>query len=210
MNTNSPLNTGKSHVVLAIASLIISLAAWGVVHAADVAEPIPHSDSIGAVIGDTTITAVVKAKYLGDERLKGSEVSVTTTNGVVTLKGTAPSSDVKAAAEEIARSADGVKSVDNQIEAPSLAGKAGAKAMHAARATHQAVSDSWITAKVKSRLLADSLAGGFEISVKTVHGVVALTGNVDTRNAADRAAALAREITGVKSVDASGIIVKSG
>ena len=210
MNSHSGLHTRKAYTRLVVAAFCVSIVAGGVVYAASAVEPVPHSDSIGATLSDASITAAVKAKYLGDERLKRADISVTTTNGVVTLTGNAPSMDARAAAEETARSVNGVKSVDNQIEAPSIADKMGAKTKHAAKTTERAVSDSWITTKVKSRLLADSLTKGFAIGVKTVNGVVMLSGSVDTQNAADRAATLAREITGVKSVDASGIVVKAG
>ncbi|HEX9474775.1 MAG TPA: BON domain-containing protein [Steroidobacteraceae bacterium] len=79
---------------------------------AETAEPLPHSDSVGAVISDTAITDEVKARYLGDERLKTSQISVTTTNGVVTLSGTVGNAESKSAAVELAQGVEGVKSVD--------------------------------------------------------------------------------------------------
>ena len=77
--------------------------------------PTAHSDSVGAAISDSAITTKVKANFLGDERLKGSHIKVTTTNGVVTLTGSATGADSKAAAEDIAKDVDGVKSVDDDI-----------------------------------------------------------------------------------------------
>jgi len=76
------------------------------------AEPPPHSDSVGAVISDTAITEEVKARYRGDERLKTSQISVTTTNGVVTLTGMVGNAESKSAAVELAQGVEGVKSVD--------------------------------------------------------------------------------------------------
>jgi len=52
--------------------------------------PTPHSDSVGAAVSDTAITAKVKSSFVGDDRLKGSHIKVVTTNGVVTLTGSAP------------------------------------------------------------------------------------------------------------------------
>jgi osmotically-inducible protein OsmY len=34
----------------------------------------PHSDNLGAAIGDTAITAKIKAKFLDDHRLKGTDM----------------------------------------------------------------------------------------------------------------------------------------
>jgi len=77
--------------------------------------PTAHSDSVGAAIDDAVITTKVKSRFLGNDRLKGSHIKVTTTKGVVTLRGSAPSADSKAAAEELARSVDGVKSIDDEL-----------------------------------------------------------------------------------------------
>lgn len=190
--------------VLAAVGLALGLgfghaAAW----AAD--EPQPHSDSIGAAITDTAVTAKVKARLLDDSRLKNAHVSVTTTNGVVTLTGTAPSSEAASAARELTASVDGVKSVDEQIKTPSLADSVAGKTDKAAKQTGKYVSDSWITTKVKSELLADSMTKGLDISVKTSNGVVALSGMVANDDAADHVKDIARKVKGVKSVDASGL-----
>ncbi|MBL6752057.1 MAG: BON domain-containing protein [Nevskia sp.] len=170
------------------------------------AQPQPHSDSLGAAVSDTAITAKIKAKYLDDTRLKNADISVTTTNGVVTLGGSAPGAEAKSAAESLAQSVDGVKSVDNQVSTPSVADTVAHKSDHAAKKAKRAVSDTWITTKVKSSLLADSATKGLEISVTTRNGVVALAGKVDTKDSAEHAETLARSVKGVKSVDTSGLI----
>ncbi len=78
----------------------------------ETAAPQPQSDSAAAMISDRAITAEVKARYLGDERLKTSQISVTTTKGVVTLTGTVGNAETKSAAVELAQAVEGVKSVD--------------------------------------------------------------------------------------------------
>lgn len=170
----------------------------------------PHSDSIGAAITDTAVTAKVKAKLLDDTRLKNSKISVTTTNGAVTLTGSAPSSDAAAAAKELASSVDGVKSVDDQVSTPSLADTVASKTDKAAKKTGKYASDSWITTKVKSDLLADSVTKGLDISVQTSNGVVALSGTVATQDAIDHAEDVAKKVKGVKSVDSSGLKASGG
>ena len=165
----------------------------------------PHSASVGAAIDDTAITAKVKAKYLDDTRLKNAKVSVTTTNGVVTLTGSAPDADSKSAAESLAQSVSGVKSVDNQITSPSMVDTVAAKTDRAAHKTGKVVSDSWITTKVKSKLVANEGTKGFDISVTTNNGVVALSGTVPSETVASQAKAVASKVHGVKSVDASNL-----
>ena len=65
----------------------------------------------------------------------------------------------------------------------------------------EAVTDTWITTKVKSDLLATKDVSGSEIKVDTKDGVVTLTGNVETQAEADRAKSVAASIKGVTSVD---------
>ena len=64
---------------------------------------------------------------------------------------------------------------------------------------HEYVDDAAITAKVKAAFAKDKWVKGHEISVRTDHGVVDLTGNVTSKHESDRATKLA---TNVKSVSA--------
>ena len=168
--------------------------------------PRPHSDSLGAVVTDTAITAKVKAKLMGEDGLKKSDISVTTTNGVVTLDGSASSSDAKSVAEAATKSVNGVKSVDNNLKIPS-GSQASAKANETVAKTKRVVSDSWITTKVKSGMLADSASKGFDVSVKTIRGVVVLKGTLANQDAIDHVKGIASQVEGVKSVDTSALIV---
>jgi hyperosmotically inducible protein len=167
--------------------------------AATAGDPTPHSDSVGATISDSAITAKVKGSFAGDDRLQGSHIKVVTTNGVVTLTGSAPSADSKTAAEELAQSVNGVRSVDDQVSAPASGG-----AVHRAVANTERVgSDSWITTKVKSELMADSVSKGFDVHVKTLHGVVMLRGTLPNKDAVDHVKDVAQRVEHVKSVDTS-------
>lgn len=67
--------------------------------------------------------------------------------------------------------------------------------------TGEYMDDSAITAKVKWAILQDPNLKTLEISVVTTDGVVSLTGAVDSQQSIDRAAAVAREIPAVKSVE---------
>jgi hyperosmotically inducible protein len=68
------------------------------------------------VADDSAITAKVKAALAGDPRVKAHQVNVETREGVVQLSGFVESSEAKATAEDLARSVDSVKSVDNEID----------------------------------------------------------------------------------------------
>jgi hyperosmotically inducible protein len=165
----------------------------------------PHSDSLGAAVSDTAITAKVKSKFIGEEQLRGSDINVVTTNGVVTLTGRATGADAKAAAETLARDVRGVKSVDDQLIATDSD-----NAAHRELAKAEKVgSDGWITTKVKSELEADDVGRGLALSVHTRNGVVHIAGAVPNRDAAAHVKDLAEKIEGVKSVDTGGLSVTS-
>jgi len=68
------------------------------------------------------------------------------------------------------------------------------------RSMGQRIDDSFITTKVKSKLLADSTVKGFKIDVDTLEGEVTLTGIVSKRAEGERAIELARGVKGVVKV----------
>lgn len=196
----------NSKYLIPAASLAILLGTGSFALAATTEEK-PKSATVSAAISDTATTAKVKAKFMEDTRLKDTDISVSTANGIVTLTGTAQTSQAKNAAEEITQHVEGVKSVDNQIMTPSVASQIGKETKAAAKKTEQVTSDSWITTKVKSALLADSLTKGFKISVKTTNKVVALSGTVDSQASIDQAVHVAQQVKGVTDVDTSGLKV---
>jgi hyperosmotically inducible periplasmic protein len=69
------------------------------------------------------------------------------------------------------------------------------------------VNDTWISTKVKSTLLLSRNVPGTAIEVDTNNGVVALSGTVDSTAERQLAIELARDIRGVRQVDASGLTV---
>lgn len=71
------------------------------------------------------------------------------------------------------------------------------------------VSDSWITTKVKSEILANSVSKAFKVSVKTKNGAVSLTGKLPSQDAIDLVKLTAEKVKGVKSVDVSGLVIAS-
>ena len=75
--------------------------------------------------------------------------------------------------------------------------------------SNQPVTDTWITTKVKSELATTDGVKSTDVSVKTVDGVVTLTGVLPTKIAVKKAVALTRAIKGVTHVDASGLKAKA-
>jgi hyperosmotically inducible protein len=71
--------------------------------------------SSGTVVDDSVITAKVKAALVADARTNALQIEVTTNSGQVQLGGFVNSSAAKQAAQEVARSVPGVKSVTNAL-----------------------------------------------------------------------------------------------
>jgi len=78
---------------------------------------------------------------------------------------------------------------------------------NAVNKVERAVSDSWITTKVKSEILANSVSKAFKVSVKTKHGAVSLKGKLPSQDAIDLVKMIAEKVKGVKSVDVSGLVI---
>lgn len=64
---------------------------------------------------DAAITAIVKAQLAGDRGLSALRIRVETAGGLVSLRGSAPSAEVRARATQIAVAVAGVGRVDNQL-----------------------------------------------------------------------------------------------
>ena len=76
--------------------------------------------------------------------------------------------------------------------------------------SNQPVDDTWITAKVKTELLAAEDVPGTSIDIETPNGVVVLSGALENQTQIDRAVSAAKAVRGVKEVDAAGLVVKDG
>lgn len=64
----------------------------------------------------------------------------------------------------------------------------------------EAVTDAWITTKVKTDLLATADVAGSSIDVDTQNGVVTLNGTVKSKAEAEKAVSVAKGIKGVAKV----------
>lgn len=193
----------RSLSVLTVTTLLAGAAcAW----AAAPAET-DRSGSVGAAISDTAITAKVKTRLATDQRIKGSDIDVTTNNAVVTLTGSASSSDAKQAAQTLAGNVSGVHAVNNQLSAPSMSSELGEKARHATQKTATAVSDTAITADLKTKFATDRATKGSDLSVETSHAVVAVSGTVTSESQKAHIIDVARHTKGVAQVDSTALNV---
>jgi hyperosmotically inducible protein len=74
------------------------------------------SGSLGETVDDGMVTSKVKAALIGEPITKARQINVTTNDGVVQLSGFVDSAEEKQKASEVARSVDGVRDVQNELD----------------------------------------------------------------------------------------------
>lgn len=194
------LKNAGALVALFLGSAMISVSAYAENSTTDSAKSVANSagqavdsslNKVGDFMDDSTITARVKAALIDDKSISSAGISVKTENKVVTLSGSVDSTAQKAQALSVAKNVKGVTTVNDKLsvseeQSASLKGYAG---------------DTAITSQIKAKLLADDMVPSRNITVETSDGVVQLSGSVESRQQADRAADIAKAVSGVKSVE---------
>ena len=194
------LKNAGALVALFLGSAMISVSAYAENSTTDSAKSVANSagqavdsslNKVGDFMDDSTITARVKAALIDDKSISSAGISVKTENKVVTLSGSVDSTAQKEQALSVAKNVKGVTTVNDKLsvseeQSASLKGYAG---------------DTAITSQIKAKLLADDMVPSRNITVETSDGVVQLSGSVESRQQADRAADIAKAVSGVKSVE---------
>jgi osmotically-inducible protein OsmY len=145
---------------------------------------------IEATIEDTKIANSIVDDIRAVPVLRNeSHVDVTVFNRIVLLTGETPNPEWRQQADNIAKTNPNVTRVYNQIT------------IQGPTSSLTRTSDSWITTKIKSQMLAmeDLKTNSSSIKVVTENGVVYLMGVV-THKQADTAVDIARQVSGVQKV----------
>lgn len=142
-----------------------------------------------AATKDSWITAKAKIALYADDRVSGSDINVDTQNGTVTLRGKVATADEKRAADEVAKTVDGVAAVRNELQVVPAAER---KAVNA--------EDKDLKNAIQKRIKQDARLKGADIDVQVDRGVVTLMGDVKDVGARARASEVARVVPGVRSV----------
>ena len=157
---------------------------------------------------DATLVATVKSKLLWNSNTEGLDINVNADNGKVSLTGNAQTAEAKELAGRLAANTDGVRAVNNQLSV-SATDSTAAKAQNAADDTAAVISDAWITSKVKSSFIYSRNLDGLDISVDTQKGMVSLSGTELSNAEKQLAIETARNIRGVRGVDADALRIDS-
>lgn len=154
----------------------------------DPIQPDPSETSIGTDIDDWQMSTMVGVNIKkASPQLASSHINVSTYNKVVLLTGEVASGELRSLAGTTARNYRGVRQVYNELK---LQGSSSLLAR---------ANDSWLTTKIKTKLLANNEIASRQIEVVTEGGIVYLMGVV-SRTAADRATTVASNTGGVIKV----------
>ena len=151
-------------------------------------EPDPSETSIGTDIDDWQMSTMIGVNIKkASPQLARSHINVSTYNKVVLLTGEVATNELRTLAGTTARNYKGVRQVYNELK---LQGSSSLLAR---------TNDSWLTTKVKTKLLANNEIAGSQIEVVTESGIVYLMGVV-SRSTADKASTVASNTRGVIKV----------
>ena len=144
-------------------------------------------------VEDAKITSRIKAALARDQAVSALNIRVSTENGVVKLTGNAKSPAEVDRAVSLAKGAEGVGSVQNEIQI-------GTRTTSEKTGITQKSKDALITTKVKAKLAKDADVSAMKIRVKTTNGIVHLSGQAKSIDEANKAVEIAQATDGVASV----------
>jgi len=148
--------------------------------------------------GDATLLLRIKTRLMMTDVTDAFDINVDVSRGHVRLQGAVDHPEAREAALRIAQQMPQVRSVQPRIELrPRDPLGGGSRGL--------AFDDLWITARVKSSLMASPEVDGLSIDVATTQGKVSLSGRVDSIAEQAAAVAIAREVRGVREVQAAAL-----
>lgn len=167
--------------------------------------PKANSNGFGDKIDDANISAAIRSKLQWNKDVDDVGTEVMTKSGRVSLNGTVNNQNAKDITHRLALNTRGVKSVTNNLKIQSATVSKDEKAKLKNETESHNISDSWITAKVKSSFMYSSNINGSDIDVSTNNGIVTLTGKVASGSEQSLAVETAQNIRSVKSVTSKAL-----
>ncbi len=185
MNVNS---IKKLSLILGSAVLLQGCVAAAVVGGAAATKVVTDPRTVGTQVDDATLDARVSSALSKDAQLKEEgRVSAVSYSGRILLIGQVPNENLKGIAANLAKGAEGVTEVYNEIR------------IGQPISVWQQTKDSGITATIKSKLLINNQVKTTAVKTITENGEVFLMGSV-TQDQGNAAAEVARNVSGVTKV----------
>jgi len=162
------------------------------------------SDEYSGEVRDAWLGGKLEAAFTLNRHLNPLTINTDVENGRVRLDGTVRSDIDRDLAEQIARSVEGVTSVENQLMVDATQDTE-AKG----DGFRQAVNDLTTTAAIKAGLLANEHTSGMQIDVDTIDGVVTLKGTVESSEEKQLAGTIAGNARYVLEVNNELVVASS-
>jgi osmotically-inducible protein OsmY len=178
-----------TYVILLLSSLLLLQGCIALVAAGGATAVVAANDrrTFGAFIDDQNIEMKVGSAIGADARLKDIHVNVTSVNGVVLLTGETPSTEQRDLTLDAVRTVRSVRRTVNEIRvAPVTNGQSRAH-------------DTWLTSKVKTKLIGVEKLDSSQIKVVTENSSVYLMGLLK-REEAELATNAASDVGGVERI----------
>ncbi len=148
----------------------------------------PRVRTPGTIVDDEVLENLVERDIRrSDSAFKSAHLVVVSYNGVVLLAGQVATQPLKADAQQVAQRVAKVRKVHNEIE---ISGPIS----YVAR-----TNDTWLTGKVKTKLVAADHVNGSKVKVVTENGTVYLMGML-TRAEADEVVGVTSSVYGVQKI----------
>jgi hyperosmotically inducible protein len=166
----------------------------------------------GDRLADGWLTTKVQAKFFADDDIKARYITVTTRDGVVTLRGFVDSEAARQEVLQIARGTDGVEQVNDQLligrspregfePADDTVATTGEGAAPDAPAEPDVDRDGLVVSRIQARYFLDPAVKRRQIDVTAADGIVTLRGQVASDTERAQALLLARTTEGVTRVE---------
>lgn len=182
-----------ARAVLAAGTITVSLALGGCIPTilgagATTGVAVVQERSVGAAIDDGAIQLALQGKLFDRSGTLFIKVDIEVDEGRVLLTGIVPKSEDRVTAARIAWDTNGVKEVLNEIQVSDKSG------------IISYAKDSWITTRLRTKILGDENIVGINYTIETVNGVVYLLGVAQDADELKRVTEHARNIGGVGEV----------
>lgn len=164
------------------------------------------------LISDQRVAAAIESRLRASSRIQADDIVVVVVSGMAELRGLARSDSQKLLAEQMARDTKGVDHLVNQLDVIDWvpvtdSGRDEASRREGTHRARQVRSDNWITTTVENTLALSHGTDNCQIVVQTRDGVVVLQGMMTSPEARRMAVDLVVGTSGVRSVDASALLV---
>lgn len=148
-----------------------------------------HDDrTVGSFIDDAAIESKANRAIAADKMIgRNSHVNVTSINGLVLITGETGSQESRNRVLELVRSVNGVRRAVNEVQV-----------IDPSSMTDRS-RDTWLTSKVKTKLMADKSIDSNRIKVVTERSTVYLMGLI-TEQEAQNATRIAQSVNGIQRI----------